>query len=40
VNRLKVERGTIIHFAKWTLAIAAALALAWLVLTGLRGSPG
>ena len=38
MNRLKVERGTIIHFAKWTLAILAALTLAWLLLTGLRGA--
>jgi hypothetical protein len=35
VNRLKVERGTIVHFAKWTAALAAGIALVWLALTAL-----
>ncbi len=32
-NRLKVERGTIVHFAKWTTALVAGIVLVWLALT-------
>ena len=32
VGRLRVERGTIIHFAKWTLALTAGAAVVWLAL--------
>ena len=39
-NRLQVERGTIIHFAKWTLAILVVLSLAWLALTASRQRNG
>jgi hypothetical protein len=33
VGRLRVERGTIIHFAKWTLALGAFAAVVWLVIS-------
>jgi len=33
---LKVERGTIVHFAKWAAAFILVAVLAWLVLRGLR----
>lgn len=33
VDRLKVERGTIVHFAKWAGALLTGAALVWLVLT-------
>jgi len=33
---LKVERGTIVHFAKWTAAFIVVAALAWLVFRGMR----
>ena len=33
---LKVERGTIVHFAKWTVAFGVTIAVAWLALGALR----
>jgi quinoprotein glucose dehydrogenase len=35
VGRLRVERGTIIHFAKWTMALAAGAAVLWLAISTL-----
>ncbi len=34
---LKVERGTIVHFTKWTAAIVVFAAVAWLVWVSLLG---
>jgi len=34
---LKVERGTIVHFTKWTTAILVFAAVTWLVWVSLRG---